>query len=628
MSSLSVIEELINVFSKWKCANILYEIDCIHNIHIDANIKKTQVIIHEQISINIAKIKSILSASDIHCDIDINSIHRHIYKLLVKYYNIIMCMPSNLRCKSECDDDSNQPTTIQQVIDSKVEWINDIKWQIFLEIIENLMSYLFEHGLIQSNLVWNDIIKRLILQNIKVQTKRKIITLCRILISFGSKFIASCNDKTLIMHCKNCLNEFLIHFVSTNYRRYDKYNDLHTLQDIDIVFDLFYHHQQRQNTKQKKGKRRGRRKKKKNKDDDDSKGDINSNQNNDSVLSTQIEDYYNKTRVKAKERQNKHGLLSHIGKLWKKVLFAGLPSLKTQIHYKSFDGSKHVHLFGSSATKLDESGADIDLYLTIPNHVTLSLPGEWQLFQRLSEELQTSKYKNNNQNGFNVINIFETTVPIIKLYDESNDIRCDISFGKQIENRSNVELLNKICDYNKDKRIRELIIAIKNWSRNRDLNDASRNRLNSFGFVLLVIHYLQHVKILPMLKKKKNGYYGNQMVELMERKNNNKSNQLYLGDLLIGFFEYYADFNFMEYSISLFKSKVKKINRYYTDLNGKRLKDNQLIFVIEDPIQTNYNSAKNIRYYSANLMRIEFLRGKLILKYGSTNFNDLCKQLL
>lgn len=629
MSSILLIDKLIHRFSNWESAVILYKIQCIHSIQIDANIQSTQEIIHEQISIDIAGIKSILDVADRNIEIDIDSINHFIHKLFMKYYNIIMSMPDAIKLQNVVvvDEEENKTATIKQVIDSNIEQMNDLKWQIFCQIIENLMNYLFQNELIQSNLIWNDIIKTVIVDNIGVQTKRKIILLCRILISFGSKLIEQCGDKTIIMDCKNILNEFLVNFESANYKRYNGYNDLHTLQDINIVFDFFCRDQhQQQNSKHKKRKRRGRRRKKKNKDNE-MNPELKQN-DEESVLSRQIEGYYNKTRVKTKERQNKDALLSHIGKLWKKVLFAGLPSLKTQINYKSFDGSKYVHLFGSSATKLDESGADIDLYLTVPNHVSLSLPGEWSLFQRLSEELQTTKYKN-NQNGLNVENIFNCTVPIIKIQDGISDIKVDISFGKQIENRLNVELLNEICGYNNDKRIRELIIAIKRWARVRDLNDASRNRLNSFGFVLLGIHYLQYIKILPMLKKIKNGNYGHDMVELMKmKKQDNKTKELCLGDLLIGFFEYYANFNFMECSISLFKLKVLKRNRHYTDLNGRRLKDNNLIFCLEDPIQRNYNSAKNIRNYSANLMHIEFLRSKLILKYGSADFDDLCKSLI
>ena len=100
---------------------------------------------------------------------------------------------------------------------------------------------------------------------------------------------------------------------------------------------------------------------------------------------------------------------------------------------------------------------------------------------------------------------------------------------------------------------------------------------------------------------------------------------LCLCGLAIGFFQFYADFNFMKYSISLIKPKVLKRNRHYSDLNGKQMRDKKLTFVIEDPIQTNYNCAKNVREYTANLMCIEFLRAKLILQYGTADFNDLCK---
>ena len=643
-----LIDALIKIFvNPWPIISqqivSIYKID----IDVDENVSmETMVQITNTISDIIRLIDNNIHTETIDTD-QYKCINQKIYKLFIKYYNIIMEMsdPIKYETKTESDEEEQEEQEPKQVTDFQIKRGNDLKWQIICEIIEKLMHHLFENGIIESNLLWIDIIKELLLKNTGIQTKRKIILLSRILISFGSKLIQQNQDKTLIMDCKNFLNQFLIEFVPSNYKRYQEYNDLHTLQDINIVFDLLNRDHSKQNKQKmeqinndqttenkknenidkKKRKRRRKRRKKSDIDNDDNKDNTdNKRDKNVLLLSNEIESYYNKTRVKGKEKQNKESLINHIGKLWKKVLFSTLPSLKSQLNYKEFDGRDYVYLFGSSATKLDECGSDIDLYLTTPKHLSLSIQGEWQLFEQLSKELEINKYKN-KQNRLKIINIFNCTVPIIKINDEINNIKVDISFGKQIENAKIVKLLNLFCDYKNDLRIRQLIISIKYWSRQRQLNDATKNKLNSFGFVLLVIKYLQNEKILPMLRKTKNRNHD--QIEFLSMKSNQNKKMLSLGDLMFGFFVFYYNFNFHQYSVSLFKNKVLKQNRNYWDLNNTRMKGERLTFIIEDPIQTNYNCSKNVRERTANLMRIEFLRCMLILKYGDGDFNHLCKSI-
>eukprot|EP01084_Bolivina_argentea_P254530 427915_1 len=300
-----------------------------------------------------------------------------------------------------------------------------------------------------------------------------------------------------------------------------------------------------------------------------------------------MEKHYNKSRVNGAEKRHKDALIKHIGWLWKKVLFSTLPSLHSQIDFKTFDGTQYVHLFGSSATGLDEKGADIDLFLTTPAHLHLSRSGEWEMFEQLSHELKSNVSKKKKGVRLSVTNIFHCTVPIIKIVDQINDILVDISFGKSHENEQIVKLLNTLCGYNEDIRIRMLIIMIKYWAKQRDLIDAKKNKLSSFGFVLIVIRYLQSQHIVPWLRKKKKTQQTVSIcandVELMTDGMQNKNQEMTLAQLAIGFFEFYGSFDYEKQSISLFKQKVIKSHRRYRDLNGYKLNGNKCCFVIEDP---------------------------------------------
>lgn len=42
-----------------------------------------------------------------------------------------------------------------------------------------------------------------------------------------------------------------------------------------------------------------------------------------------------------------------------------------------------------------------------------------------------------------------------------------------------------------DPRVRNLVFLIKHWAKNRHLNSPSDGTLSSYGFILLLIHFLQ-----------------------------------------------------------------------------------------------------------------------------------------
>ncbi|NWT72839.1 GLD2 polymerase, partial [Prunella himalayana] len=99
-----------------------------------------------------------------------------------------------------------------------------------------------------------------------------------------------------------------------------------------------------------------------------------------------------------------------------------------------------------------------------------------------------------------------------------------------------------------ENRVRPLVLVVKKWASFHDINDASRGTLSSYSLVLMVLHYLQTLPepILPSLQK-------NYPVSVSY----GFTTSYILGDLLIGFFKYYAtEFDWSHQMISVREAKA------------------------------------------------------------------------
>ncbi|KAK2538836.1 Papd4 [Columba guinea] len=116
-----------------------------------------------------------------------------------------------------------------------------------------------------------------------------------------------------------------------------------------------------------------------------------------------------------------------------------------------------------------------------------------------------------------------------------------------------------------ESRVRPLVLVIKKWARFHDINDASRGTLSSYSLVLMVLHYLQTLPepVLPSLQKNYPESFDPTMhLHLVHQipytippylSRNGSS----LGDLLIGFFKYYAtEFDWSRQMISVREAKA------------------------------------------------------------------------
>jgi terminal uridylyltransferase len=147
-------------------------------------------------------------------------------------------------------------------------------------------------------------------------------------------------------------------------------------------------------------------------------------------------------------------------------------------------------------------------------------------------------------------------------------IQCDINFSAEL-GLHNTLLLR--CYSSADPRLRPLALFVKSWAKIRGINTPYRGTLSSYGYVLMMIHYLVNIAspfVLPNLQQLRReppaylspeerekwdrcqgydvGFWRNEVeIQSLAARGMLNHNHDSIGKLLRGFFEYYAQSNFL-----------------------------------------------------------------------------------
>lgn len=147
-------------------------------------------------------------------------------------------------------------------------------------------------------------------------------------------------------------------------------------------------------------------------------------------------------------------------------------------------------------------------------------------------------------------------------------VQCDINFSAQLAIH-NTHLLR--CYSLTDPRVRPLVLFVKHWAKVRGINTSYRGTLSSYGYVLMVLHYLINVAqpsvcpnlqamappVDPHLRPEQienmticQGRYvwfwkNEDEIKAAAKQGGLTQNRDSIGHLLRGFFEYYAQGNMM-----------------------------------------------------------------------------------
>lgn len=229
----------------------------------------------------------------------------------------------------------------------------------------------------------------------------------------------------------------------------------------------------------------------------------------------------------------------------------------------------------------------------------------------------------------------DARVPVIKFKDPATGLGCDICMNNPLALR-NTQLLSAYAFV--DARVRPLAFAIKTWAKARRVNNTYEGTLSSYGYILLVIHFLQSRRpaILPILqdmtalrgrnkpKVMVDGfdtyfYFNPDDAKLLRFGASNTEN---LGRLLFEFFLFYGfHFHFMDRVVSPRTGRIlTKEEKNWTTPVDKAKRSNYW-FCIEDPFEVTHNLGRTVDKGSLFNLRYEFRRAATVLA-GTFPFED------
>ncbi|KAF8154114.1 hypothetical protein B0H34DRAFT_77513 [Crassisporium funariophilum] len=282
--------------------------------------------------------------------------------------------------------------------------------------------------------------------------------------------------------------------------------------------------------------------------------------------------------------------------------------------------------FGSTANGFSLRNSDMDLCCLIDSEERLSAT---DLVTMLGDLLE-------RETKFHVKPLPHARIPIVKLSLDPSPglplgIACDIGF----ENRLALENTRLLMCYAMidPTRVRTMVLFLKVWSKRRKINSPYKGTLSSYGYVLLVIYFLVHVKnppVLPNLQqmpplrpisKEDTHVNGHNTwffddIDLLRQRWHSENIET-VADLLIDFFRYYSrDFSYNTGVASIRAGLLKKeVKGWQNDLSGGRFNDarerNRLC--IEDPFEVDYNVSRCVTKDGLYTIRGEFMRAARIL---------------
>jgi terminal uridylyltransferase len=221
--------------------------------------------------------------------------------------------------------------------------------------------------------------------------------------------------------------------------------------------------------------------------------------------------------------------------------------------------------------------------------------------------------------------------------------QCDISF-RGLLGVHNTQLLR--CYSACDPRVREMVLFVKSWAKKRKINNSYSGTLCSYGWVLLVLHFLMNVArppVLPNLQlqfgaagKKHivdghNVAFADDEVQLQHLAIQGQitQNKESLGALLRNFFHYYAHqggrvigggFHWKEDVISIRNQGglVSKASKGWTGASNTMVNNVEVrqryLLAVECPIETDHNVARTVHHYGVVAIRDELRRAWSILE--------------
>ncbi|KAK8813097.1 hypothetical protein WA158_002689 [Blastocystis sp. Blastoise] len=149
----------------------------------------------------------------------------------------------------------------------------------------------------------------------------------------------------------------------------------------------------------------------------------------------------------------------------------------------------HIYLYGSSGNGFGNASCDIDISICLETNSNKELQVD-ECFEEIVKVLETNKMVHIDSSRLNA------RVPIIQYDDPSVNLSVDLGINNQLPVR-NTALLRVYAMA--DPRVRILGLTIKRWAKSRMINDPTNCYLSSYGYILMLIHFLQSGISPPLL---------------------------------------------------------------------------------------------------------------------------------
>ncbi|EXJ54552.1 hypothetical protein A1O7_09893 [Cladophialophora yegresii CBS 114405] len=221
-------------------------------------------------------------------------------------------------------------------------------------------------------------------------------------------------------------------------------------------------------------------------------------------------------------------------------------------------------------------------------------------------------------------------------------IQCDINFSNFVA-LHNSTLLRIYHSF--DPRVKEIGVFVKIWAKLRDINTPYRGTLSSYGWILMVLHYLMNVVSPPVipnlqhLAKIEDSWNPGRQIELFEgfdvrfvqdhqglqdiqRQMAANKNRDSAGQLLRGFFQYYGTNQGFHWGRDVISIRIKggiltKQAKGWTEARWQQSQNksvrNRYLLAIEDPFEVDHNIARTVGHHGIVAIREEFRRACTII---------------
>ncbi|KAL8707198.1 MAG: hypothetical protein Q9220_007731 [cf. Caloplaca sp. 1 TL-2023] len=243
---------------------------------------------------------------------------------------------------------------------------------------------------------------------------------------------------------------------------------------------------------------------------------------------------------------------------------------------------------------------------------------------------------------------------------EGVGIQCDINFSNRLALHNSAMLK---CYNVSDPRVKPMVLFVKAWTKRRKINSPYHGTLSSYGYVLMVLHYLVNVAQPPIclnlqtvpMAAQDTSVENSQLldghnvrfwrdegaIQQWARQGDiTQDRQSSVGSLLRGFFQYYAivsgGFSWGSEVLSLrtpggILSKKEKdwvaaktivLDPTVEGQPGQEVRQRYL-FAIEDPFETEHNIARTVVHNGIVAIRDEFRRAhRLIREAGNGKMTE------